>query len=371
VGRGGGEWVLASGKNAGIGLRCETDRLETWQVALITENALRHDAAHGAHVQVVDVRAEAAQVVLSFDVEEHFRIEAAAGLVIDPALKEHYGQRLEVSTRWLLEQLEQTEIKATFFVVGEITRKHPGLVRAMARAGHEVASHSWDHKRLHHLTPASFRKDLRQSRYALEQVTGQAVVGYRAPTFSLVARTAWALDVLAEEGFAYDSSIYPVWHDRYGVPGAPRGPFRAMGQTEEILELPPATLRAMRTNIPVGGGGYFRFLPLFFMERAIRQARASASPAVSVLYFHPWEFDPQQNRLPLGWLNRLRTYVGLSRSRDRFAKLLARHRFVRAIDVAKHLDLRLGELPGFMVAQRENERPNQLGKEVVDVRVRT
>jgi len=292
-------------------------------------------------------------VVLSFDVEEHFRIEAAAGLVIDPALKAHCCERLESSTRWLLDQLDGLEIKATFFVVGEIARSHPGLVGAMAKAGHEVASHSWDHRRLHHHTPASFRRDLRKSRNALEQVTGRPVLGYRAPTFSLVARTAWALDILAEEGFAYDSSIYPIWHDRYGVPRAPRGPFRAEGMNCEMLELPPATLRALRTNIPVGGGGYFRLLPLFFMERALRQVRANCSPAVAVLYFHPWEFDPDQNRLPLGWLNKLRTYVGMSRSRARLASLLSRHRFVRAIDVAQRLDSRWEVLPRFAVGTEE------------------
>jgi polysaccharide deacetylase family protein (PEP-CTERM system associated) len=183
----------------------------------------------------------------------------------------------------------------------------------------------------------------------LEEVTGRPVFGFRAPTFSIVAKTAWALDILAEEGFAYDSSIYPIWHDRYGVPRAPRGPFRAKGEKEEILELPLATWRTLRTNIPVGGGGYFRFLPLFFMERALRQLSGKASAAAAVLYFHPWEFDPKQNRLPLGWMNRFRTYVGLRRSQQRFVTLLSRHRFVRALDVAKRLDSRLETLPSFAV----------------------
>src|SRR5581483_7457642 len=141
---------------------------------------------------------------------------------------------------------------------------------------------------------------------------GRPVLGYRAPTFSVVKQTAWAIDTLVECGFAYDSSIFPVWHDRYGVPGAPRAPFRARGLDHEILELPPATLRLLGMNLPVGGGGYFRLLPLFFLKWALRQVRRRCDPAVATLYFHPWEFDPGQPRLPLGRLSRFRTYVGLS-----------------------------------------------------------
>ncbi|MCI0459246.1 MAG: polysaccharide deacetylase family protein [Gemmataceae bacterium] len=288
-------------------------------------------------------------IILSFDVEEHFRIEAAAALSIDPALKAHYCDRLEPATRWLLDQLARFDAKATFFVVGQIARSHPGLVRAMAQAGHEVASHSWDHRRAHHFTPATFREDLRASRDALEQVTSQPVVGFRAPTFSVVPQTAWAIDVLAELDFAYDSSIYPVWHDRYGVPRAPRAPFRVRGEVHELLEIPPATWRVLGTNLPVGGGGYFRLLPLFFMERALAQVRRSCRPAVAMLYFHPWEFDPRQARLPLGWLSKFRTYVGISRTRTRLRTLLARHRFDRAIDVAKRLDCQWQLLPRFFL----------------------
>src|SRR5205807_10293233 len=144
----------------------------------------------------------------------------------------------------------------------------------------ELASHSWDHRRLHRLTPAAFRKDVRWSKDVLEQITGQPVLGYRAPTFSVVAQTAWAIDVLAEQGFLYDSSVYPVRHDRYGVPGAPRWPFLIERKTGTILELPPATLRVMGANLPAGGGGYFRVLPLRVIEAALRQARRFGNPPV-------------------------------------------------------------------------------------------
>lgn len=293
------------------------------------------------------------QIVLSFDVEEHFRIEAAAGLTIDPALRAHHCERLEASTSWLLDELARFEVKATFFIVGQIARHNAQLVAAVHRAGHEVASHGWDHRRVHHFTPATFQEDVRKSKDALEQVTGQRVVGYRAPTFSIVQQTAWAIDVLAELGMLYDSSIYPVRHDRYGVPRAPRAPFLAKGVQHTLLELPPATLRLLGVNAPMGGGGYFRLFPLFLMERALRQTERTCIPSVAMLYFHPWEFDPEQLQLPLGKLSRLRTYVGIGRSRERLKSLLDRHRFTRALDVAKQLSAQRDLLNTFELVASE------------------
>jgi polysaccharide deacetylase family protein (PEP-CTERM system associated) len=303
----------------------------------------------------------APRIILSFDVEEHYRIEAAAGLAVHPALKAHYAERLGPSTQWLLDQLAHFEARATFFIVGEIARCNAGLVSAIHRAGHEVASHGWDHQRVLAMTPESFRQDIRKSKDALENVIGEPVRGYRAPTFSVVRQTAWALDVLAEEGMLYDSSIYPVRHDRYGVPDAPRSPFRATGERHTILELPPATLRLFGLNTPMGGGGYFRLFPLFLTQWALRQARQNCSPPVATLYFHPWEFDPDQQRLPLGRLNTFRTYVGVSRSQARLVALLQRYPlFARAIDVAKDLDRTWSSLPSFGLAcpdQRPQRSP--------------
>ncbi len=275
-----------------------------------------------------------AEVILSFDVEEHFRIEAATGVVIAPGLRTHYRDRVGYVTRWLLDQLANRGIHATFFVLGQFAHDDPSLIRAIHDGGHEVASHGWDHRRLLELNPASFRRDLRESREVLEQATGAAVVGYRAPTFSIVQRTSWALDVLFEEGFLYDSSIFPVRHDRYGVPSAPRVPFLARGPAGgTILEFPPATLRLSAINLPVGGGGYFRLLPPSLLEWSLRQTRR-IRPAVATLYFHPWEFDPDQPRLLLRRLSRFRTYLGMHRTRARLQSLLDRHRFHRAADVA-------------------------------------
>ncbi len=281
---------------------------------------------------------ESPRVILSFDIEEHYRIEAARGLNVSSEQIAHYRERMDWTTRWLLDQLGPRGIRATFFIVGQIVQHNPGLIRAIHAAGHEVASHSWDHQRVHNFTPATFREDVRQSKDALEQVTGAAVVGFRAPTFSVVRQTAFALDVLAELGMRYDSSIYPVRHDRYGVPDAPRWPFRARVGNSTLLELPPATWRVLGANLPVGGGGYFRLFPLAVMERGIRQTIRQGQPPVVMLYFHPWEFDPEQQRLPLRRLNRLRTYVGLSRSRARLIRLLDRHTFRRAGDVAAELN---------------------------------
>jgi polysaccharide deacetylase family protein (PEP-CTERM system associated) len=277
------------------------------------------------------------RIILSFDVEEHYRIEAARGLTINSQQVAHYRQRLDYSTRWLLDQLAARQAQATFFVVGQITEHNPGLIRAIADAGHEVASHSWDHHRVHHFTRETFRDDVRRSKVALEQVTGSAVVGFRAPTFSIVRETLWAIDVLAELGMRYDSSIYPVRHDRYGIPEAPRWPFLARGETSTLLEFPLLTWRMLGVNLPVGGGGYFRLFPLALMHRGAAQTLRQGQPPVVMLYFHPWEFDPEQERLPLPRVRYFRTYVGLKRSRDRLATLLNQYRFERAIDVAESL----------------------------------
>jgi polysaccharide deacetylase family protein (PEP-CTERM system associated) len=315
-------------------------------------------AVEPAQASGLPAATDQARVVLSFDVEEHDRIEAASGLCVPESLKAHYSERLGPSTEWLLDRLGERDIRATFFVVGQIAKHNPRLVRAIHSAGHEVASHSWDHRRVLRFNPQTFREDLAQSRDALEQVTGEAVVGFRAPTFSVVRRTAWALDVLAEEGMLYDSSIYPVRHDRYGEHQAPRSPFLAQGPNAAILEIPPVTLRLLGANLPVGGGGYFRLFPLAFMTQGIRQALNSLSPPVAMLYFHPWEFDPQQQKLPLQGLSRFRTYVGIGRARHRLTNLLERYTFTRAVDVARELGPFLPNLPSFRMADPSNPGSN-------------
>jgi polysaccharide deacetylase family protein (PEP-CTERM system associated) len=312
-----------------------------------------HAARNGTPTRLPSAPAPA-PVVLSLDIEEHYRIESAAGLTFGDADRAYYSARVEPATYWILEQLGRSGTRATFFVVGEVARQYPGLIRAIHRGGHELASHSWDHRRLHVMTPDALREDVRRTKDTLEQISGEEVVGYRAPTFSLVRQTAWAVDVLAELGILYDSSIFPVRHDRYGVPEAPRVPFVLCGPGASLLELPPATLRWLGFNLPVGGGGYFRFLPSFLLQRALAQL---GEDAVTTLYFHPWEFDPGQVRLPLDLLNGFRTYVGIHRSRPRFVGLLRRYRFTRAVDAARALLPQRESLPRFSLESQEPATP--------------
>ncbi len=298
-------------------------------------------------------------IVLSFDVEEHHRIEAAAAITCSAEQKQVYADRMEASTRRILDQLASANTPATFYIVGQIAVTHPKLVRGIAEAGHEIGSHSWEHLRVHRLNPTSFGEDLKRSIDALQQASGKPVVGFRAPTFSVMKETAWAVDVLAESGLRYDSSIFPVRHDRYGVPTAPRTPFLLQGQERSILELPPLTYHRFGQNLPVAGGGYFRLFPLAFMKAGIGQM-AKQPKGLSMLYFHPWEFDPGQPQLPLKRLSRFRTYVGIGKSATRLRRLLERYagRFRRALDVVENLEGRKGELPVFRLVEsvKDSER---------------
>ena len=249
-------------------------------------------------------------------------------------MKSEYRDRMETTTRRLLDILAKAETRATFFVVGDIARTAPALVRAIHAGGHEVGSHGWKHVRVDRFSPASFRDDARNSKDALEQVTGAPVVGFRAPTFSITRRTAWAIDVLAECGYEYDSSIFPVHHDRYGVPDAPRGPFHVVGPRARTAGTAAADVSAsLGFNLPVAGRRVLPPLPARDHEGGIPAVGARSGPSVAMLYFHPWEFDQDQPRLPLGRLARWRTYVGLHRTTARLQSLLRDYPFTRAIDV--------------------------------------
>jgi polysaccharide deacetylase family protein (PEP-CTERM system associated) len=285
---------------------------------------------------------------LSFDVEEHHRIEAAAHLRCAPELAAAYTDRMDASTRWLLDFLGERRLKATFYVLGQIGKSHPHLIRRMADEGHEVANHSWAHRPVWKHNPAAFREDVRVSKETLEQAAGTAVIGFRAPTFSVLRAVPWAIDVLVELGFRYDSSIFPVRHDRYGVYGAPRIPFMVRGRQHEILEMPPLTLHAAGHDVPVAGGGYFRLFPLWLIRRGLSQMARLAQPAV--MYFHPWEFDPDQPRLPLGRVSSFRTYVGIRSNRDKLARLLGRYHCCRIVDLVDQLEPTQRALPKFDLA---------------------
>ena len=258
---------------------------------------------------------------VSIDVEEYFQIEAAHS-TIGQANWGNWPTRVCRNMDLLLDLFDRTGCRATFFFLGCVAERHPELAKRCVELGHEVASHGSMHDRLHRLTPESMRQDVEGSKKLLEDQTGEPVLGYRAPTWSLTRQTSWAVDVLAEAGFEYDASVFPVRHPMYGVPDAPDRPSYVRGSagSSRLLEVPPLTWRVMGKNLAVAGGGYFRLLPLSLMKQGLRQAAAENRPAI--LYFHPWEFDPGMPRMPLSTTGRLRTYTGLRSAADKLEQII-------------------------------------------------
>ena len=270
---------------------------------------------------------------LTFDVEEYFHVENAAGCVSREDWPS-YPSRIETNTRGILDMLEARGVVATFFVLGWIAERSPGLVREIAGRGHEVGCHSHAHRPISGLSPDEFRADLRRARFAIEDAMGAPVYGYRAPTFSVVRRSLWALDILAEEGFEYDSSIFPIHHDRYGMPDVARFPHTVRVAGGEIVEFPMSTLLIAGQRLPFCGGGYFRLLPYHLIRGGIRWLnRHEHEPAI--VYLHPWEFDPDQPRLPLTGLNRFRHYVNIRTTAGKLERLLGDVAFGAARDVLR------------------------------------
>lgn len=275
------------------------------------------------------------QNVLTVDVEEYYHgveFEAAVGRAGFARLP----SRVVLETERLLDLLEARGARATFFTLGLVARRYPRLVRRIAERGHELAAHGWDHTPLPALGPHRFREDVRASRRALEDASGQAVVGYRAPNYSLRRDTPWALPTLWEEGYRYDSSVHPIHHDRYDFPDAPRFPHVALTiEGADFWEVPVGTARVAGVNLPVGGG-FFRLFPLALVRGAIRQVnRREGRPLV--LYLHPWELDPEQPRLPMPPAHRFRHYVGLGRAAAKLDALLREFRFTSIVEAFAEL----------------------------------
>lgn len=269
---------------------------------------------------------------LTFDVEEYFHAEAFAG-VVRPEEWPTLESRVVALTERLLDTLDAGRARATFFVLGWVADRHPGLVRKIAGRGHEVACHGYAHRMIQRLTPDQFAEDVGRAKSALEDASGRAVLGYRAPTFSVTRETLWSLDVLCEAGFRYDSSIYPIVHDRYGIPDAPRFPHRR--RTEggaEITEFPMSTVQVLGWRVPVAGGGYFRLAPYALTRAAIeRLNRRDRQPAI--VYLHPWEMDPAPPHLAMSALGRLRHSISIGDTGDKLCRLLADFSFAPAADV--------------------------------------
>ena len=269
---------------------------------------------------------------LSVDVEDWFQVGAFEGVIARDSW-ESLPRRVEANTDRVLALFDEARVKATFFTLGWVAKRHPALVRRIAEAGHEVASHGWDHKRVFAMTEAEFRADIVHARTAIEDAAGQRVVGYRAPSFSIDPRTPWAHRVLAEEGYAYSSSVAPLAHDHYGWPEAPRFAWRPVAGAD-LIELPVTTVDVVGKRLAAGGGGFFRLLPYRFSSWAVRRVNASERrPAI--FYFHPWEIDADQPRVAAAPLkSRLRHYTNLSIMQHKLLKLLREHEWTRTDEVA-------------------------------------
>ncbi len=256
---------------------------------------------------------------MTVDVEDYFQVQAFADCV-PRADWETLPRRVEANTDRILEQFARAGIVGTFFTLGWVAERHPGLVRRIVAAGHELASHGYDHTRADAQDPPTFAADIRRARRILEDTGGCAVTGYRAATFSIGARNAWAFQALAAEGYRYSSSIYPVKHDLYGMPDAPRAPFRPGSGT--LWELPMTTVRLLGRNLPCSGGGYFRLLPYAAFRLGLGHAIRREGRR-GIFYTHPWEIDPGQPRVAgCGRMSRFRHYVNLHRTAPRLERLL-------------------------------------------------
>jgi len=271
------------------------------------------------------------------DVEEYFQVKAMESVVRRDEWISH-PSRVARSIDALLASLDRHGARGTFFVLGWLAKHRPHVVRAIANAGHEVASHGYWHEPVTTLDSRSFREDVKSSKDALENVTGGSVVGYRAPNFSIVPGGEWAFDVLLEEGYRYDSSLFPIRRPGYGYPGAKRVPHLIERPSGWLAEFPLATTRILSYAIPAAGGGYLRQFPFGVIRRAFQQASDRGEPAT--FYIHPWEIDPDQPRLPVSNVTRIRHYRGLESSHARIERLLGEFKFAAIASYLPQLEAR-------------------------------
>ncbi|OEY67759.1 XrtA system polysaccharide deacetylase [Marinobacter sp. X15-166B] len=270
---------------------------------------------------------------LTVDVEDYFQVAALAEAV-DRNDWDAMEYRVEANTDRLLALFDRHRIKATFFTLGWVAERSKALVRRIDSAGHELASHGYSHQLIYKQTPAVFREETRRAKHILEDITGKAITGYRAASYSITQQSRWALDILCEEGFTWDSSIFPVHHDRYGMPGTPRWPHRLRtDKGYELAEFPLSTLKFPGYTLPIAGGGYFRLYPYWFSQWGLASLNRQGRPFV--FYLHPWEIDPQQPRLRVKWLSRFRHYNNLDVCEQRLERLLTRFQFTTVTQVLR------------------------------------
>jgi polysaccharide deacetylase family protein (PEP-CTERM system associated) len=270
---------------------------------------------------------------LTIDVEDYFQVAALAEAV----RREDWHSmeyRVEANTQRILSLLDRHNAKATFFTLGWVAEKSPELVRTIQKEGHEIASHGYSHQLIYNQTPEVFRDETRRSKAILEDITGEPITGYRAASYSITNESRWALDILAEEGFVWDSSIFPVRHDRYGMPGTPRWPHTlTTDKGYKLAEFPLSTLKLPGYTLPIAGGGYFRLFPYWFSQWGLGSINRQGQPFV--FYLHPWEVDPGQPRLDVKWFSRFRHYNNLDVCEARLSKLLGHFPFTTMSNVLK------------------------------------
>jgi len=267
---------------------------------------------------------------LTIDVEDYFQV-AAFEKLIQPSTWESYPSRVVQNTTKILDIFDAYGVKGTFFVVGWTAERFPGLVQDIVERGHEIGCHSYQHQKIYNQTPEVFRQDTKRAKDILEQTSGRAIVGYRAPTYSITKKSLWALDILEELGFKWDSSIFPIVHDNYGIPDAPR--FAHKLPIHNLIEYPISTALFFGRKIPVAGGGYFRIFPYWFSKLALAKINKEEKQPF-IFYLHPWEIDPDQPRIvSAGWKSRFRHYYNLNTTEIRLKNLLQDFRFGPITDI--------------------------------------
>lgn len=268
--------------------------------------------------------------ILTVDVEDYFQVEAFADCVPRSSWS-RWPSRVEQNTLRLLDLCTEANVRGTFFVLGWVAERIPSLIKRIAAAGHELACHSYEHRCIFRMSPKEFQEDTRRAKDLIEQAAGLAIRGYRAPSWSITEKSLWALEILVEEGFTYDSSIYPVRHDLYGIPGAASFAYEHRLKAGRLLEFPPGTIRLLGHTLPAAGGGYLRLLPFWYTAAAFRQTAGAGRSLVT--YVHPWEIDPTQPRIPGRWGSRLRHYAGLESVEKKLKTMLRRWQFKAFADV--------------------------------------
>jgi polysaccharide deacetylase family protein (PEP-CTERM system associated) len=275
---------------------------------------------------------------MTVDVEDYFHVAALAS-AISPEQWHTREYRAEMSTRVLLEIFGERGVKATFFILGWVAKRSPGLVREILSAGHEVACHGMSHQLIYQQTPEVFSAETRAAKALLEDITGERVLGYRAATYSITSKSLWALDIIHEAGFTYDSSIFPIIHDLYGIPDAPQVPHRLTTPNgASLVEFPISVVPLFGVRMPIAGGGYFRIFPYWLTRMGLDKLnRKMRRPFV--FYLHPWEVDPEQPVINVGLKSRLRHYTNLTLTARRLRSLVAEFSFAPMRDVLVDLGL--------------------------------